>query len=154
MQSWTITTVRPGYRYIRCHINWNSINNSNHFLELEAYYNGTNVALNKTVTIAVWSMYPSSPRQPVAFTDGDKNTNNYVDLLADTSIWGTLQVDLWQKYKITRIKLRHYYGDSRYYKDNIVTVSGDWTNRTTLFNSNTQGTYYESSSWKTINISR
>ena len=140
------------YRYIRCHINWNSINSSNHFLELEAYYNWTNVARWKTVTIVAWSMYPSSPRQPVAFTDGDKNTNNYVDLAWNTSTWGTLQVDLWSAYELSHLILRHYFGDTRYYKDNIVTASKDWTKRDTLFNSNVSWTYNESSSWKRINI--
>ena len=140
------------YRYIRCHINWNSINSSNHFLELEAYYNWTNVARWKTVTIVAWSMYPSSPRQPVAFTDGDKNTNNYVDLAWNTSTWGTLQVDLWSAYELSHLILWHYFGDTRYYKDNIVTASKDWTKRDTLFNSNVSWTYNESSSWKRINI--
>lgn len=139
------------YRYIRCHINWNSKNSSNHFLELEAYYNWTNVARWKTVTIAYWSMNSSSPRQPVAFTDWDKNTNNYVDLAANTNGW-TLQVDLGQAYELSHLILWHYFWDTRYYNDNVVTASRNWTKRDTLFDSNVSWTYYESSSWKTINI--
>ena len=140
------------YRYIRCHVNWNSVNQSNHFVELEAYYNWTNVALNKTVTVAAWTVHSTSPKQPAAFVDWDKTSNNYCDWTANASVWFTLQVDLGQAYELNYLKLWHYYSDWRSYNDNIVTASRNWTKRDTLFNSNVSWTYRETSSWKTINI--
>ena len=141
------------YRYIQCYLNWSNKNQNSHFVELEAYVWTTNVARNKTVTICKWTIDPGSPKQPSAFTDWDKTSNNYVDLAANISWWwGGLQVDLWQKYKLNYIKIRHYYSDSRIYSWNVVLASRDWIKRYTLFDSSVDWTYSESSSWKTINI--
>ena len=151
--SWDFTAwpIPNKTRYIRCYVNWSNVNTSNHFVELKAMVWSTNVALNKSVTIVRSTLYSGTPKQPAAFVDWDTNTNNYVDLTSN-STWGWLQVDLWQVYDLESITIRHYYSDWRVYNQNVIQISEDWDERTTIFDSSVNWTYSETSSWKTITL--
>lgn len=85
------------------------------------------------------------PTSSVAFTslarvtDGDKNTNNYADSLTNSGLqW--IQIDLGANYNVSSIKLWHYFGDTRKYRDVVVQLSNDpafATGVTTVYNNDT-----------------
>ena len=60
-----------------------------------------------------------------AATDGSKNTNSYADDYPKYSGLQYMQMDLGASYTLNEIKLWHYFGDGRKYKDVIVQVSND-----------------------------
>jgi len=75
-----------------------------------------------------------------AVTDGSKNTNSYADDYPNYSGLQYVQADLGAYYDLNEIKLWHYYGDGRKYKDVIVQVSNDptfATDVTAVFNNDT-----------------
>jgi uncharacterized protein YjdB/peptidoglycan/xylan/chitin deacetylase (PgdA/CDA1 family) len=120
----------------------------------------------KTANLAA-GITPSSSKAftglPIA-TDGDKNTNNYSDDYPNSGLqW--VQVDLGSICEVSDIKLWHYFGDSRKYKDVVVQLSNDpdfATGVTTVYNNDTnnsagRGTgtaseYIESSSGLGISV--
>lgn len=131
-------------RYIRNSMSWNNLNTSNHWVEIEAMNWTTNVALQKTVTL-VSGTYESNDINRIV--DWNKVADNYYS----TRNWAaTIQIDLWQIYKINEINMRHYFTDSRYYYSNNLQASPDWVNWTTLFNSDITWTYNELPTWKTV----
>lgn len=114
-------------RYIKDCINGNSVNTYNHWLELQAISNGTNVAYGKTVTST------SEPRagygaQLSALVDGNFEYNN-VDLEAGNQC---VTVDLGDLYDLDEIAVWHHYEDQRSYNNHSLYVSSDNTNWTTL----------------------
>jgi hypothetical protein len=114
----------------------------------------TNLAAGKPVTGSIGI-------QNAAFiTNGDKNTANYAGLEVGAQ-W--IQIDLGQVYTLNQIKVWHYFGDGRTYRDVIVKVSTSASfssGVTTVFNNDTnnsagQGTgsqaeYAETSAGKSI----
>jgi uncharacterized protein YjdB/N-acetylmuramoyl-L-alanine amidase len=75
-----------------------------------------------------------------AITDGNKSTGSYSDDYPDYSGLQYVQADLGEYYDLNQIKLWHYYGDGRKYKDVIVQISNDpafATDVTTVFNNDT-----------------
>lgn len=114
-------------RYIKDCINGNSVNTNNHWLELQAISNGTNVVYGKTVTST------SEPRagygaQLSALVDGNFEYNN-IDLEAGNQC---VTVDLGDLYDLDEIAVWHYYEDQRSYNNHSLYVSSDNTNWTTL----------------------
>lgn len=79
--------------------------------------------------------------------DGDKNSSNYMELASGNAEWAGL--DLGETYTLNQIKVWHYYTDSRTYNDTKVEVSTDGENWDTVFDSDIDGTYTETSSGKT-----
>ena len=63
-----------------------------------------------------------------------------------------MQVDLGDKYELTSITFWNYYGDSRYYSGVKLECSKDGTTWDTYRDTSVNGTYYESSSGKTVTI--
>lgn len=117
-------------RYIKDCVNGNTINTSNHWTELQAIYNGLNVAKGKSIT-GTSSEVSEKPYGRI--TDGDITTTNY----AEASTNGSLQcvtVDLENTYDLAEIAVWHYYGDTRSYNNHSLYVSSDNTNWTTLIN--------------------
>ena len=120
------TTKLDNVRYIRNCISYNSANNQNHWIEVQAIKDGVNIAKGKSVTGTTTqnSSYPYS-----RITDGDITYNNY----AATSSYSTNQcvtVDLGEKYDLDELAVWNYFGDQRSYYDNITSVSSDnnsWT---------------------------
>ncbi len=75
-----------------------------------------------------------------AITDGNKSTGSYADDYPNFSGLQYVQADLGAYYDLNEIKLWHYYGDGRKYKDVIVQVSNDPTFATdvkTVYNNDT-----------------
>lgn len=141
---WTEFNDNNPVRYIRDWLGYGSTSNgSSHWIEIKAFdLNDNNVALNK-----------------IAYRDGDKllTCPALVDGDIDTGQW-TLEnmdggsyrvVDLGQKYELDRIQVWHYYGDGRTYYNTKTEVSPDGVNWYTIFDSDVDGEYSESSAGKT-----
>ena len=140
--------IKKKYRYIR-HTLWsNNKNSSTHFVELKAFVNGVNVALNKSVSIVSGSSAREDYKNLWIFVDNDITADNY--LWFRGRAW--LQIDLWAGYELETITFWNYWSDGRYYNQNVVQVSEDGTNRVTVFDSSINGTYTETSAWKTITV--
>lgn len=76
-----------------------------------------NLAIGRTIN-------SNSPLTNASYmTDGDKNTNNYMNINNPGLQW--VQLDLGQSRDISNIKMWHYFGDTRKYHDVIVQVSND-----------------------------
>lgn len=112
-------------RYIRDCINGSTGNSNSHWVELQAIYNGTNVAYGKTVTgtSAQNASYPYT-----RITDGDITPTTY----ATTDAVGLqcITVDLTQAYALDEISVWHYWADGRTYYSNTMYTSSDnstWT---------------------------
>ena len=135
------------YRYVRLSLWSNSRNASTHYVQIKCFVNWTNVALNKTVTAISWTREDSTALS--RWVNGSESPTG-------TYIWfsgaSTLQVDLWDTYKIETITFWNYYWDSRYYTGVKLECSWDWNSRTTYWDTSVDWTYYESSSWKTVTV--
>lgn len=108
-------------RYIKDCVNGNSKNTTNNWTELQAIFEGLNVAKGKSITGTSTqnSSYPYS-----RITDGDITYSNYAQ--AGTS--GSLQcvvVDLGNTYDLDEIAVWHYYGDDRSYNNHSLYASSD-----------------------------
>jgi hypothetical protein len=88
---------------------------------------GTNVALGRPVSGS------TTISNAFRINDGDKNTANYAGIDLGPR-W--VQIDLGQNYSLNRVRLWHYFGDGRSYRDVIVqlSTSADFSTRTTVFN--------------------
>lgn len=135
-------------RYIRDQIHGNTSNNYNHWVEVEAYYGGTNVALFSPVTS---SHSPNTSLPPTIITDGNKDSSGYWEQVfsADPQY---VTIDLGSLYDIDIVKVWHYYIGGRSYHDNITSVSDDGVNWTVVFSSIDEGEYAETSAGHTINL--
>lgn len=160
----TLTFSTVNGRYVRLWSNGSSKNSWNHYVEVEVYgIKGEqpasppdldNIALNCEVS-------SSSPIEGTAYIhDGKMEAAEYTSLDAGLQ-W--VQIDLGGNYDISGIRLWHYFGDDRIYKDVIVQVSDDVEFKNsvkTLFNNDTDNSasqgigkdqeYAESSSGKEI----
>jgi hypothetical protein len=140
----TPTVNYSGVRYIRDYLNGSTSNSGNHWVEIKAYTSdGTNVALSKTVTGS------SSEGNPYSLiTDGDTDTSNY----ASSSDNGLqyVEIDLESTYDLIGIQVWHYYSDGRTYHETQVDISGDGSSWTTIFDSDIDGEYAETSDGKLL----
>ncbi len=118
-----INTKLNNVRYIKDCINGSTANTGNHWVELQAIYNGTNVAKGKTVT-GNYSISSSS-----YITDGDITTANYATASGGPAC---AIIDLGQAYNLDEIAVWHYWGDGRTYYSNTTSVSSDNVNWTTV----------------------
>ena len=106
-----------GVRYIKDCINGsNTAYTSNHWVELQAIYNGTNVAKGKTATGTATISNASY------ITNGDITSSNYADITSGTQC---ITIDLGQEYDLDEIAVWHYWSDGRTYNNNITYVSND-----------------------------
>lgn len=125
-------------RYIKNCVNYNTANNGNHWLEVQAIKEGINIAKGKTVTGTTEesSSYPYS-----RITDGDINYEYYSNASSQTNNQCII-VDLESTYDLDEIAVWNYFGDQRSYYDNKTYVSSNnstWTeviNDATLETSN------------------
>ena len=120
------TTKLDNVRYIKNCTSYNTANNGNHWIEVQAIKDGVNIAKGKSVTGTTTqnSSYPYS-----RITDGDITYNNY----ATTSSYSTNQcvtVDLGEEYNLDELAVWNYFGDQRRYYDNVTSVSNDNKNFT------------------------
>ena len=129
-------------RYIKDYLEGPS---GNHWIEIEAYSNSVNVALEKPVTHA-GSVYAGSPSN---VTDG--NMSVLFETTGAPLSW--VQIDLGSSIEISEIKVWHYYQDGRIYNGTKTEVSEDGVNWTTVFDSAVSGTYAESAEGHVITLS-
>ena len=135
-------------RYIRDSVNGSTANAGCHWIELEAFSDGVNVALHKPVT----SNRPAHGGSgTVLVTDGVTSgvgTSDYYFSVWTGPTW--IQVDLGQQYTLDYIKVWRFYEDGRCYHDVKTQVSADGVNWTTVFDSDISGEYQETSSGHTL----
>lgn len=135
-------------RYIRNYLNGNTKNVDSHWIEIEAYTDdGTNVALNKSVTS---NFTPETGTSLSYITNGNKDTTQYVYNVGGGNVFTT--IDLGNIFDVKMVKMIHYYDDNRKYHDNILQVSKDGINYITMFDSNIEGEYSETSTGKDVVI--
>lgn len=131
------STKKYKVRYIMDCINGSNVNDSCHWVEIQAINNlGRNVALNKTVT-SNKSLSNSS-----YITNGNLSYSNYGGCTKDYS-GGTAYVivDLGEVYdNIDKVIIYHYYGDNRIYNSPATYVSEDKINWIPIYKG---GTYKE-----------
>lgn len=132
-------------RYIRDWLNGSSANAGDHWVQIQAFRDGVNLALNKPVT-------SSSAGTSLAFaTNGNTTTGNYAAINAGGLAW--IQVDLgYIAADIDHLMIYHYYGDGRTYYGTKTEVSEDGVNWFPLFDSAASGTYQETSLGKKIYV--
>ena len=160
----TFSTVNA--RYVRLWTNGSSANTAQHYVEVEVYSAGgpTPTPANKAAGRTPTFSSALSEGTAAMVTNGDTNTANYASMWAAGAQW--TKIDLGASYNITKVKVWHYYGDGRTYRDVIVQLSNtaDFSSGvTTVFNNDTnnsagQGTggnaeYAETSAGKEITFS-
>ena len=136
-------------RYIRDWLNGSTSNGGNHWVEIEAYSNGTNVARGKTVSMSPNSTDSGGSGNLTWVTDGDTNTANYFERPRPTGEVQWVQVDLGELYDIEKVNIRHYSQDSRKYYQTKTEISPDGNAWYVIFDSDKEGIYTETSSGKT-----
>lgn len=130
-------------RYLRDTTSGSSANTGNHWCEIQVFdENGVNVARGINATNA-----SSGANVGTIATDGNISYTSYSDLGSGTQ---TIQIDLGAIKNISYIIIYHYYGDNRNYAGNITQVSANGTTWDTMFNSNLQGRYIETSTGHAI----
>ena len=94
-----------------------------------------------TSNLTAGKIFTSSVFKDIArITDGSKSTGSFSEDYPNGGGLQYVQVDLGGNYDVSDIKLWHYYGDGRKYKDVIVQISNDPTFQTgvrTVFNNDT-----------------
>ena len=132
-------------RYIRNYLGSSTVNMYKHWVEIKAFSDTINVALNKTVTINV--PYINSLGNAV---DGNTYYTNYLSTKFSIDEIPYIQIDLGTSYLLQHITMWHYYNDGRKYSNNKLQISENGTNWTTLFDSEVDGIYSETAEGKTI----
>lgn len=128
-------------RYVRDCINGNSVDNYNHWTEIEAIYNGINVAKGKPTTGTEDVLNGNEDWSYDFITDGR------IDNITPTTGYGTttvgnqcVTVDLGDEYNLSDVAVWHYWADGRNYNNKIISVSTDGTNFTTVLTPTTAET--------------
>ena len=116
-------------RYIKDCTNGSTSNDSNHWVELQAIYQGVNVAKGKSVT----------SNNSVNSTPGTGTVTSIVDGILTSSLYSDfpnskqcITVDLGNNYDLDEIAIWHYWQDNRTYFENETSVSSDNTNWVTV----------------------
>ncbi|MDD3048451.1 MAG: glycine-rich protein [Bacilli bacterium] len=141
------------YRYIRDYINGSTSSTNNNWIEIMAFIaDGTNVALNKTVT----GSYDISNGHYA--NDGITNViSSYATMLPSSVSQRYIEIDLGAEYAITSVAIYHYYNDGRtYYNNKVELINEAKTENLVVFNgelaTGTQVNYAETAAGKTYNI--
>lgn len=135
-------------RYIRDWLNSSADGNTVHiWSDIQAYDAGNvNIALGKTATYFFQNNTYTAGAQ---VTDGD-TTSGYNVAATLTTV--PMTVDLGTAYDIKTVKIFHYYGDGRTFRNTKTEVSPDGTTWYTLFDSSVSGEYAETSAGKTYTV--
>lgn len=134
---------KPKYRYIRDWLRGSNANKWNHWVEIQAYDDsGENIALGK----------------PAESSGDNKNhANNNLSLITDGKTESNpffggpheyITVDLGKAYDIKQIKVWHFWIGNRRYNHKLE-ISADGQEWKTIFDSDKDGTYEETSDGKT-----
>lgn len=127
-------------RYVRDWINGSNANTANHWVEIRVMKDGTNLALNKTVTGSTPETSPAFAYSKI--TNGVINAGEYS---SSTGVGlGWVQVDLGSVVAdVDHVIVNHYYADSRTYYETKTEVSEDGVNWFPIYDSAASGTYVE-----------
>ena len=109
-------------RYIKDCSSYNTYNDGNYWIEIQAIVDGVNVAKGKTVTgtTPATSGYPYS-----RITDGDITYTNYATPSSATPVTKCVVVDLGSTYDLDEVAIWNYFGNPRSFYDNIASVSSN-----------------------------
>lgn len=136
----------PFVRYIRETLNGSSASTQSHWVEVQAYRAGTNVALGSTATMSTTG---ATAGNPTVVTDGGLTAgSNY-------SAPGlcTLTVDLGVAQPVESVTTWHYYTDGRTYNGVRLQVSADGVTWTTVFDEALgDAPYAETSAGRTVTL--
>ena len=122
--------ILDNVRYIKDCINGNSVNVSNHWVELQAIKDGKNIAKEKTVTGTFEPLISDSNQLPLnSLVDGIINEVNYINNAQNLNC---VIVDLGSVNNLDEIAVWHYFSDGRGYNNHSLYVSEDNSNWTTL----------------------
>lgn len=123
-------------RYIKDCINGNTTNTGNYWAEIQAMYNGNNVAKGKIGTLynssnTSISQSNSTTRAFSLITDGIIEKDNYS---MGTTITGAqcFVIDLGSAYNLDEVAVWHYFADERSYNNHSLYVSSNNSTWTTL----------------------
>lgn len=145
-QNYTKKNVPNMYRYIREYLNGSNSNTGNHWVEIEVWSNGVNIAQHEGVKLTCSS--DSAKKEDLKLLiDGNTKSDPYFSGGSGTQ-W--VQLELAEDACIDEIKIWHFYTDSRKYKDVKLECSYDGIVWDTIYNNETP--YQEKSSGKTYNI--
>ena len=134
-------------RYIRESMNGSNANTGCHWCEIQAInYESTNVALNKKVTCEGGS-YEQGTLDMI--TNGNTAVDDYIYFRNDPQKTVSVIVDLRNIEDIDNIKVWHYHGGGRTYKNILLETSIDGVKWVKIFNSNENGEYTETAEGKT-----
>jgi hypothetical protein len=129
-------------RYVRFYSSGSTVNNYNHFVEAQIYYDSDQTpAPVASYNRAGGKLITSSANftNPLYVTNGMTGTYSYSDSYPASGLqW--IQIDLGSAYAVNNIKLWHYYGDTRKYHDVVVQLSNDAnfsSGVTTVYNNDT-----------------
>ena len=125
-----VNTKLNNVRYIKDCSGYNSSNNDNHWIELQAIKDGVNIAKGKTVT-GTTSQYNDTTRAYSQITDGDITYGNY-SMPSSSSTNQCITVDLEETYDLDEVAVWNYFGDSRVYHNTKTYVSSDNKNFTAI----------------------
>ena len=119
-------------RYVRNCTSYNTLNNYNHWIEIQTIKDGVNIAKGKTVT---GTMPDRDDRPYTVVTDGylSNSTGNYAESTTQT-LNQCVTVDLGSTYDLDEVAVWNTFADQRSYYDNITSVSSDNKNFTTVIN--------------------
>jgi hypothetical protein len=136
-----IEVGRP-VRYIRDWVGGNTLDNLNHWVEIQAFNNiGLNIALGKPVSASSTTVYNKN-----IVTNGSILSTEYITL--DENLLENVQIDLGELINITKIKIWHYYLDNRKYHNTKTEISEDGITWYTIFDSEISGEYVETENGK------
>ena len=137
LEQTTKSTAKVGaFRYVRDWLAGSTANGGNHWVELEVWAGGANVARGIIPTSTVQLVTPH------LLTDG--NTASYPFLYDDyNGTWNYVQLDLGAVlHHVDMIRTFHYWEDGRQYNHKLQ-VSMDGINWVDLYNSDVSGRYVE-----------
>lgn len=117
-------------RYIKNCINYNTVNNYNHWIEIQSIKDGKNVAKGKTPT---GTTEEQSSRPYSRITDGNINYVYYSGPSSQTNNQ-CITVDLESTYDLDEVAVWNYFEDQRSYYDNKTYVSSDNSSWTEVIN--------------------
>jgi phage minor structural protein len=133
----SVPSQRMKIRYVRDYINGNTVNSHNHWVELQVWRKGINLA--KGII----------PTGTETITNASYITDGIIDSLSYASMGTGLQyieLDLGQVYDdVEYIHTWHYYSDGRTYNDHRVDVSEDGLTWVHLYSSELNGSHIETS---------
>ena len=148
-------------RYVRFYSKGSNVNTWNHYVEIEVY--GVEPQIVPTVNLAPKGTISSSVNFERISYVNDNQSNNTANYANGVSGLQWVQVDLGTATDLNKVKLWHYYGDGRSYRDVVIQLSNDVTFSSgvmTVFNNDRDGStglgvgmnseYSETSSGKTI----